>query len=297
MKQYRTRWAKDIGLRSRGGRVLGKSEIHRILTNPVYYGDFRWNGALYRGTHKPIVSRALFEAVQTRLHGRTPARRSRRFPFRGLLQCGYCGCKITASLEKGKYIYYHCTHGKGRCEQGYVRQETLSDRLASVVEAVSLTKEDVEYLLSLVRRRHGQRYRQTIEWRQKLLARKEQLENLLKKAYEDKLEGRISEERWQRYDSEWSRELAVIEEELDKLERKPVPRWDDLDATFELLQMAPDLYRRQSDEERARLLNILVSNLILKGENAVPIYKKPFNYVVIGRETGNWLGERDSNPH
>jgi DNA invertase Pin-like site-specific DNA recombinase len=51
-------------LHPRSGRRMTKSEIHRILRNPLYYGDFLWNGKLYRGVHEPIVSKQLFDAVQ-----------------------------------------------------------------------------------------------------------------------------------------------------------------------------------------------------------------------------------------
>ena len=48
----------------RSGRRLTKSEIHRILHNPLYCGDFRWNGKLYRGVHEPLISSELFDDVQ-----------------------------------------------------------------------------------------------------------------------------------------------------------------------------------------------------------------------------------------
>jgi len=31
-----------------------KAEIHRILQNPIYAGDFRWHGKLFHGSHKPL---------------------------------------------------------------------------------------------------------------------------------------------------------------------------------------------------------------------------------------------------
>ena len=29
-------------------------------------------------------------------------------------------------LKKGRYVYYHCTGGRGRCGNTYVREEDLS---------------------------------------------------------------------------------------------------------------------------------------------------------------------------
>jgi hypothetical protein len=53
--------AAAIGLaHPRSARKLTKSEIHRVLHNPIYAGAFRWKGTLYAGLHTPIVSRRLF---------------------------------------------------------------------------------------------------------------------------------------------------------------------------------------------------------------------------------------------
>jgi DNA invertase Pin-like site-specific DNA recombinase len=38
---------------------IPKSVVHKILKNPMYYGDFVWAGKEYHGTHEPLVSREL----------------------------------------------------------------------------------------------------------------------------------------------------------------------------------------------------------------------------------------------
>ncbi len=73
------------------------------------------------------------------------------------------------------------------------------------------------------------------------------------------------------------------------------PAVDEAREAFNLLQRAPDLYLRQSHEERARLLKTLLSNCILKGGSADPIYRKPFDLVAEGHVSGNWLPGEDSN--
>jgi hypothetical protein len=36
---------------------------------------------------------------------------------------------LTAEIKKGKFIYYHCTGHRGKCELPYFREEDLGDRL------------------------------------------------------------------------------------------------------------------------------------------------------------------------
>ena len=290
-----TRWARDIGLTTKKGTYLRKSAIHKMLTNPIYCGDFVWNGVLYRGRHEPLISRELFEQVQARLRGKSSPLTKRHFPYRGILVCGHCGCRITASLIKGKYVYYHCTRGRGPCPQPFVREEELGNRLAVVVDSVHLTKDQVEVLLSLLRERSKQKLDENERLRRHLVAEKERIEQWRVEAYQDKLEGKISEERWLEFERRWSRRLSTIEAELEALENSRGPRLDDAEATFKLLQRAPELYRKQSHEERARLVKALVSNCRMVDGKIEPIYKKPFSLVAEGLKTANWLPGEDSN--
>jgi hypothetical protein len=64
--------ARAIGLtHPRSSRAIMKAELHRLLQNPIYAGDFRWLGKRYTGSHEPIVSLELFATVQAVL-GRKP---------------------------------------------------------------------------------------------------------------------------------------------------------------------------------------------------------------------------------
>jgi hypothetical protein len=57
--------AREIGLTHRlGNRPMTKSEIHRMLQNPIYTGDFRWLGKIHHGSHTPLISHDTFERVQ-----------------------------------------------------------------------------------------------------------------------------------------------------------------------------------------------------------------------------------------
>lgn len=113
-----TKKLNDEGYRSRKGKKIGTSSLHRQLTNPEYYGVIQRKGKLYPGNHKPLVSKELFDEVQKRFANKSrPKKQQHNFVFRDFLICGECGCKVTAGISKGKYIYYRCTNGKGKCNQ------------------------------------------------------------------------------------------------------------------------------------------------------------------------------------
>jgi site-specific DNA recombinase len=138
--------AHAIGLtHPRTGRRLFKSELHRLMQNPIYYGDFNWDGKQYAGSHQPLITRDLFDQAQAVLRRKPRARNPKqRHAFMGLLTCAQCGCAITAERKKGKYVYYHCTNYHGDCDNSYVREERLADLLGAVVRPIQITDDIAE---------------------------------------------------------------------------------------------------------------------------------------------------------
>ena len=74
--------AYEIGLRHcRSDRRMTISELHRMLQDPIYVGDFKWRGKVRKGSHEPLVTRATFERVQEVLGGKPRPRNKRKHVF------------------------------------------------------------------------------------------------------------------------------------------------------------------------------------------------------------------------
>ena len=46
------------------GTCISKTNLHKMLTNPFYIGQFEWGGHTYQGTHPPFISPDLYAQVQ-----------------------------------------------------------------------------------------------------------------------------------------------------------------------------------------------------------------------------------------
>jgi len=282
-------WARDLGLRTRKGGVLAKGPLHHVLTNPIYYGTVRWEGDLYPGNHEPLVTKALFDRVQERLQGKSSPLTKRSFPYRGLMRCGHCGCSITASLIKRRYRYYHCTRGRGHCDQRFLSEDEIGRLFLPAVEGVHISESLARTLLDEIKEEGRRRNR---EARVRIRLIKEELGELHEirdRGYEDKLKGKLSEERWLDLESRWSEREDQLKSQIDSLDSSEGPAEDEAIATFKLLQRAPELYQRQSHPERVRLLRTLLSNSILEDGKLDPIYRKPFDLVAEGVSRSIWL--------
>ena len=127
------------GILSSGGKKLHRDRISFILSNPFYYGHFRYAGEVYEGKHQPVVSKKIFDKVREVMKQRGKPKGNPKIakPFTNLLRCEECGRMITAEIQKG-HTYYRCTKKNIQCSQPYVREEELDRQLSSLLQKFSL---------------------------------------------------------------------------------------------------------------------------------------------------------------
>lgn len=146
-------WLAEVGFRGKKGKIMTLSMVYRMLNNPYYCGIFEFpigSGKWYKGAYKPLISRELFEAVQTKM---TVAPKSKpgtkQFTYTKLenLRCGSCDSGITAQ-EKYKqtkkygvqrYVYYHCTQSRNfDCSESYLREEKLTEAFIGLLANITV---------------------------------------------------------------------------------------------------------------------------------------------------------------
>ena len=130
------RWSSD------GGKPHSKDQMTWMLSNPFYYGHFKYSGEMYEGKHTPLIDKKLFDRVQEvlKLRGKKKALKNSPQAFCGLLSCATCDCSISAEKQKG-HVYYRCTRKKGACTEPYVREETLDFQLSELLARFVLPPE------------------------------------------------------------------------------------------------------------------------------------------------------------
>jgi site-specific DNA recombinase len=282
---------EDCGVR------INRAYLESILKNPFYIGRFVWRGIEYKGIHDPLISPELFQSVQDVFSGRhKPKYRKHSFAFAGLLTCAHDGCTITTELQKGRYIYYRCSQGRGRCSLPYMREEVLSDRLGELLKGIyvpeKIARTIVDSLDSDLQRTESLRQEQAALIRQRLSAVRARMD----KIYDDKLEGKISEEFWQRKQNEHRQQERSLEAQLSSVQ-KPVSGESVLtvERIFELANKAPFLYFTRNSIERGQLLKSVLLNCATDGVSLTPTYRKPFDLIFQRAKNEEWSGREDLN--
>ena len=145
------KWLKSMGFKTRNGKLLVLGNIYQLLRNTFYYGEFEYpvgSGNWYQGKHAPIITKELFDKVQTTLGNKIiPKTESKEFAFTKLIKCGYCGSGITADekfkkLKDGgtnRHVYYFCTKARNiDCKNPPISEPLLIEELIELVDKIDL---------------------------------------------------------------------------------------------------------------------------------------------------------------
>ena len=120
-------------LRSVTSRLWTVNAVRHILHNEVYRGVLRHGDKVNKTAFEPIVSEALWDAVQKADSVRLP-RCKKQFPkdttpfyLRGIVYCSHCKCRMTPASHHGmtaKVRYYECL-----CSMKKLTQDCPSKRV------------------------------------------------------------------------------------------------------------------------------------------------------------------------
>lgn len=266
----------------RTGGPLPVSNIHAILRNRLYTGDYEWNGRRYKGRHQPLVTQELWDRVQGILDGRNARKiRSthRDFAFHGLLNCGHCGCALVGELKKGRYVYYHCTGYKGKCGEPYVREEVIAEKFADVLGALHFGDDVLSWVTKALRESHSDEQKEHEAAIARLQAEHDRLQQRMHAMYVDKLDGRIDNSFYVQMSEQWKLEQDKLAREIARHQTADRTYLDEGAGLIELAHGAQRLFAKQEPREQRRLLNFVLSNSTWKNGELTPTFRQPFDLI------------------
>jgi site-specific DNA recombinase len=294
LKELRQRAKNEGLLEDLSGYRAGVSSIENLLKSPFYYGYFEWNEKLYKGSYDPIISKELWDAVQSVFNKRTNHSRKRQCKdllFSGFIRCKLCGCQISGEVKKKKYTYYHCTQAKGKCENShYIREEEIESQMIAILRLIQFDKDKLEWLKDALKLSHKDEVKFHKKMLKDLSRKYEVVKTKIDQMYEDKLEGKVPQSFWDRKYKEWT----IEQEDLVRM----IEKHKNADQTYitlgvKLLNLAKNavsLFQKQDVLGKRELLKIVLQNSFLDGKKVVSTYKTPFDMLVEDAKSKNWLG-------
>ena len=276
-----TRAGQLYGKKTTGKKPHHKNRIKRMLTNPFYYGHFRYLGELYEGKHTPIISKRLFDDVQDVLErrGRPQKAVKEPQPLCGLVHCS-CGMMFTneRQIKRQKngnvhiYDYYRCTRKSKTvvCKEPHIRAEELDKQLSSLLLDFAMPTSWADKLHELIQQdevKDKSSLNANINASQEQIV---QLSSKLQRLLDSYLDGDVERELYQAKRAEILGEKKRLQEQIEQASLgvltwvEPMKRW--IETSVSICKTA------KSDDQLAKkslCLEIFGSNLKIQNKNVV----------------------------
>ena len=299
----------DMGLRNFSGGMLSKSQIMRILSDPFYYGAFRWADEDYEGVHEPAVSHELWEAVErVRSHrGHTISKWRKQYPFLGMFRCEECGASITAEKHTKKYKngssqtwhYYRCTKKSGtlKCRQPFTREEVLNQSIADRLQKISLREDCAEAMLEQIDRWQAEEGSRESVQIVELEFEIEKIEAKLRRLTDLHIDGELDMSDYKKRKSELIKQKIASQTRLKLVSREGVRVW--LEPLRELINAVRERNLPTAGSDLLELRNFVAkvgSNLRVNSRNALWDWILPYALLAERGESSGWQPVGESNP-
>lgn len=258
--------AEEYGLTGYNGKPIYRTVVYTILTNPFYYGNFRWGEKEYEGIHQPMITKAEFLKVQGFNSNKVKIDNTKKYyhPYTTTFTCGECGNFLTAENKKRQfkngteknYIYYHCTNKRlTKCRQGSIELKSLEEQIVAKTRTLQLPKEILEYCLNYLREEtliDQEIQVKRIQQEQKNIAR---IEEKLTRLFDMRLEGELTSDDYVLRKTNLENEKDLISNKIKEIQSETQNDvYKDLEKTFLLNQEYEQALADANDEEKRFLI-------------------------------------------
>jgi DNA invertase Pin-like site-specific DNA recombinase len=284
----------EKGFRSKSGKKVSHALLHHSLKNTFYYGIMERQGEYFKGNHKPIISKKLFDECESiRLGHNKPRRKKHIFPLRGLLTCEVCECLITAEKQRG-IDYYHCTNGKGICDQKkkFIRGTELENQIFEDMEEINFHEDMIDIIHdSALEKFHSENKNKNTH--------KEELEKELHilRLKEDKLldamlDGKVENEIYEKKSKSIKLERLDLEQRIGRNSvniRKELSTFEQAKNSLKALYTFKSDYLEAEPIKKREIAFELLSNMTLKDRKTLNLQQKmPYSIIMNGPKNVNF---------
>ena len=301
---YSLRIIKDkmekAGLKSNtiNPKPLTISMIYHTLNNPFYHGYMRVKGQLHPHKYPPLITRLLFnkaQAISAGWHKKPFKYAAKPFILRGMIKCADCGCTITPETAKG-HTYYSCTnYHKVHKKRIYVKEEDLLEPIYKLLDGIKLPEEKKKELVEDLRQTTKAENRFFTNTMAELRRDYDKLENRISRLQDDKYDGRITGDFYNKKFKEYTEKQAKIMSQINSHDKADKEHYITANTILNLAKRAREIFESSEAEEKRQLLNFLLQNLELKQKNLLYKLKTPFDTVLQASKCSSLLPGQDSN--
>ena len=279
-------------------KPLSISMLYHTLKNPFYYGMMKIKNELYQHKYPSLIAKNLFDKAQEIMNGwhKKPFKYAAKpFIFRGLIKCADCGCTITPETSKG-HIYYSCTnYHRTHKKRVYVKEADLLKPIYELLDSINLPDKKVKELVQDLKQATKSENRFFTNTLQELRKEYDKIENRKSKLQDDKYDGSITNDFYDKKFKEYTEKQAKLMTEISKHDKANNQYYITANTILNLAKRAREIFENSEVPEQRQFLNYLLQNCQLKDKNLIYKLKTPYDTVLSASKCSNLLPGSDSN--
>lgn len=288
----------SLGLTTKFGGKLQESIVHRMLHSPFYYGKMVWRGKIEPGNHEPLVDYdtwLLCQRVMNKHNQNASRKRKHNFLLNGFLYCDVCQGRFYGEqhLKKGKlYRHYHC----GTCKKGtYADIDELEKQVEKWFTKIKMTEKYAAELRGQAKEILESLRGTTNEERQSLVNQKTAIEQKMRAAEDNLLDGTFKKDQYQKVVARLEADLESVETELAKTSQDYSKGFSRVERLIDMALNIKQTYHDAEPEMKREYLDLFFSKFMVKdGEIVAALpsdYLKPLiaNGKLTVRVRNGWL--------
>lgn len=273
------------------GLNFSKGYLDFILKNEFYFGLMKSKGKLYPHKYPHLITKALFDQVQNVKAGHNKKKfkyAGLPYIYRGLLRCSDCGLSITPEKQKG-HIYYHCTQYNGKHNATWLREEEITKQIGKVFQGLQVPEQVVNEIIESLKSVHNGKITFRKEEQQRLEAEKELYVTRREKLYLDKLDGRVTDDEYDKFDTNFKEKITDIDVRLTMVQEAEDNYYLTAKYLLELAKRAYELFVSSEGDEKRQLIKLVLQNLRIEDGLVCYDVLKPFDTILKCSDRQIWL--------
>ena len=274
----------------KAGITSSKGQITKILENPFYYGEMKYKEKLYPHRYETLCSKELWDKVQkmkARYKKKSFKFAEKPILFRGLIRCAEasCGCAISFDQRKkhykqtnrtATYVYGRCTnYHKVHKKNIWIKEDDLVNQIAKILKKLIISKDKLSKIIKILKRNHENKqffHKQALSSLKREYA---MIQAKIETMYDDRLEGRISGEDYDRRLKDYKQKQEEITERLKTHTLADKSYYEQASKFLRFACRAHDILRGPEVDKKRELLKYALQDLRLNGKKLEVQLKKP----------------------
>ena len=272
-------------------KPLVKSFVDTMLKDKFYIGIMTWNGKEYRHKYPHLISDSLFNEVQSindvRSRKKTQTKRQNGkeiYALSGIARCKHCGGAMSSYVKKG-HVYLRCSK----------KENILLEQIMDILKRIEISQFMLEKASEAINKRHNEQHKSISEQAKLLRSESTRLTKQIEMAYEDRLNGSITVEKYNEIAKVKEQRVNEISEILGRMDKEDKDTRVDISYLLKLIEKLPKLFESSRNEVKNEILGIIFSNLEIDKKRVLPSLIEPFCTLYQRANKRKWLPGLDSN--